>query len=64
MSRTRHGSKGPGFDFWSRRPPNSGVQTHGKFAKQVTHRIERRQNKSLARKATQGSQTIMCEEFQ
>ena len=43
MSRTRHGSKGPGHEFWSRRPgSNRNGCNPGPFAKKVTHRAERR----------------------
>jgi len=49
MSRTIKGHKGPGYDFWSRRPPNTGCQGYGPFAKKVTHRKERRINKRIAR---------------
>lgn len=41
MTRSIKGAKGPGYDFWSRRPPNTGLQGHGPFAKLVTHRMER-----------------------
>lgn len=50
MSRTIKGKKGCGYDFWSRRPPNSGVQGYGPFAKKVTHRKERRLNSRIVKK--------------
>ena len=40
MSRSRKGSKAPGYDFWSRRPNSSNG--YGKQVKKITHRIERR----------------------
>lgn len=40
MSRSIKGSKGSGYDFWSRRP-HSG-NGHGREQKQLTHRAERR----------------------
>ncbi len=49
MSRTRKGSKGPGYDFWSRRHGNNGCQGYGSVAKQITHRIERMLNKRIVR---------------
>lgn len=57
MSRTQHGSKGPGYDFWSRRPPNSGMQGHGKDAKQQTHRMERRENDRIVKKESEGGES-------
>lgn len=39
MSRTRKGTKPPGFEYWSRRP-NSGC-VPGRKDKQMTHQIER-----------------------
>lgn len=41
MSRTRKGSKGPGYDYWGRRA-QSGNCGHGPDVKRITHRIERR----------------------
>lgn len=38
MSRTRKGSKGPGYDYWGGRP---GGTTPGPDTKRVTHGIER-----------------------
>ncbi len=48
MSRTRKGSKGPGFEYWSRRPC-SGMEP-GRDTKRVTHGIERAQEKELVRR--------------
>lgn len=46
MARTKKGSKGPGYEYWSRRP---GSCNHGSgpgpYAKQETHRAERREAK-------------------
>lgn len=39
MSRTHHGSKAPGFDYWSKRP-HSGFG-HGPDAKFACHKTER-----------------------
>lgn len=44
MSRTKKGSKGGGYEYWSRRPNKGHSQWHpGKKAKKITHRAERRQ---------------------
>lgn len=45
MSRTKKGSKGPGFEFWTARPGNRHGGGVGKYAKRITHKIERQQNK-------------------
>lgn len=50
MSRTIKGSKGPGYDYWSRRAGNeSKCNAPSPFAKKVTHRKERRINDRIAR---------------
>jgi hypothetical protein len=41
MSRTKHSSKSPGFEYWSRRP-GLKMATPSRYAKQLTHRLERR----------------------
>ncbi len=41
MSRSIKGSKGCGYDFWSRRPYSG--HGHGRKVKTICHRIERRQ---------------------
>jgi hypothetical protein len=46
MSRTRKGSKAPGWEFWSKRPMSGWI---GKAAKKITHKIERLRNKRLRR---------------
>lgn len=48
MSKSKKGAKGPGYEYWSRRPGN--IQTPGKSAKKITHKIERLRNKLLAKK--------------
>lgn len=45
MSRTKHGSKGPGYDYWSRRHPGNGINGHGKAIKKQTHKYERQEGK-------------------
>lgn len=51
MSRTKRGSKAPGYEFWSRRPANQGAT--GRYAKQRTHRAERAQGKRQAQENSQ-----------
>lgn len=48
MSRTRKGSKPPGYEYWSARPLSGSPP--GKAVKKMTHKIERQQNKRHARK--------------
>lgn len=42
MSRTKKGSKAPGFEYWSARPGNKFGGLIGKTAKVATHKAERR----------------------
>lgn len=44
MSRSKHGSKSPGYDYWGPRP-NSFWGGHSPFIKDRTHRKERRKSK-------------------
>jgi len=49
MSRTKRGSKPPGFEYWTARPGNEhGNQGYGKQAKRNTHRKERREGRVSA----------------
>lgn len=50
MSRTKHGSKGPGHEYWGRRSAaaKSG-RDPGPETKRATHRAERRQGKRVSR---------------
>jgi hypothetical protein len=48
MGKTKTGSKGPGFDYWSRRPKSS--MGFGKWLKQTCTRIERRRSKNQVRR--------------
>jgi hypothetical protein len=43
MSRSIKGAKGPGYEYWGRRPCNG--YPPGRWAKTLTHRRERRSNK-------------------
>jgi hypothetical protein len=43
MSRTRMGSKGSGYEYWSRRPSKGNMPKPGKASKRITHRLERAQ---------------------
>lgn len=47
MSRTKNGKKGPGFDYWSRRPTPD--MSPGRPAKKMTHRRERIQAKKVVK---------------
>ena len=50
MSRTKKGSKPPGFEFWGKRGAGKnpmGAWGFGKIAKLWTKRAERKQDKSL-----------------
>lgn len=49
MSRTRHSSKSPGYEYWSRRPFNRYGQSPGPDAKHRTHKAERQQGKKQAK---------------
>lgn len=49
MSRTIRGRKGPGAEYWSKRPHNKYGQQPGPVAKRATHRTERQQGKRDAR---------------
>lgn len=55
MSRTHKGSKGPGYDYWSRRMGNGGMcncPSYGReSAKTTTHRKERRRDKRMAQQS-------------
>jgi hypothetical protein len=48
MSRSKKGGKGPGHEYWSKRP-FSGVNP-GKENKKITHRIERARSKQKLKK--------------
>lgn len=48
MSRTKRGSKPPGYEFWSRRPQCGGV---GPESKKICHSQERAQAKEATREA-------------
>lgn len=45
MSRTNKGEKGPGYDYWSRRPYSSWG--YGPEIKRLCHRAERRQSNDI-----------------
>lgn len=45
MSRTKKGSKGPGYEYWSRRPGNANGGIPGKLTKRRTHKAERQARK-------------------
>lgn len=45
MSRTRKGSKGPGYEYWGSRYSPGAIEDPGRFTKILTHRRERRRAK-------------------
>ena len=49
MSRTRKGSKPPGYEYWSKRPGNKHGGLLGVHQKKFTHRTERKQGKDQCR---------------
>ena len=53
MSHTKRGSKGPGYEYWSRRPAK-GCINPGKQNKIITHRLERAAAKRLTRRHEMG----------
>ncbi len=46
MSRTIRNTKGPGYDYQSRRHPYNACIGYGPYVKRLTHRLERRQAKA------------------
>lgn len=50
MARSKRGSKGSGYEFWSRRP-GRWCGGFGPIAKDITHRAERAESKADIRKA-------------
>lgn len=48
MSRTKRGSKPPGYDYWGKRP-ESGCCGHGRIVKMISKRIERARAKAAVR---------------
>jgi hypothetical protein len=48
MSRSAKGSKGPGFEYWGKRPGNG--LSPGKATKKITHRLERLKAKEALKK--------------
>ena len=49
MSRTKKGSKSPGYEYWGKRPMSGS--NPGAWAKKVTHKIERHRGEAETRKA-------------
>lgn len=51
MSRTKKGSKGPGYEYWSKRPGKGvyGGTGGSKFGKRLTHKAERTEGKKQAK---------------
>ena len=59
MSRTKKGSKGAGYDYWSRRP-HSGHHGYGSAAKQKTIRSERQEDKELLKAEAEAILDDVC----
>lgn len=53
MSRTRKGTKPPGYEYWSKRP--FSISGPGAFAKRRTHRGERAEGKKQAQEGIGGA---------
>lgn len=49
MSRTKRGGKGPGHEYWSKRPGNKNGAIPGKTSKTYTNRAERREGRRQKR---------------
>ena len=60
MSRTKHGSKGPGYDYWSRRP-HSG-NGHGPEVKRLCHSVERQQAKGRVADGLADTDTMLMDD--
>jgi len=56
MSRSKKGSKGPGHEYWTKRPGNECGGDPGEFTKNRTHRLERLE----ARKAERNRELEYC----
>ena len=50
MARTKTGSKGSGYEFWSKRPGRWHGGS-GPFSKRITHHAERAEGKAVIRQA-------------
>lgn len=53
MTRTRKGTKPPGYDYWGKRKPNSG---YGKEIKKLTHTNDRIIDKEQIEKGIKDAQ--------
>ena len=50
-SKSSHSSKGPGYEYWSKRPgTDKGAQSPGRWSKKVNVRLERIQGKNQIKK--------------
>lgn len=52
MSRTKKGSKGPGYEYWKSRM--GGIEDPGAETKKFTHKKERSRAKSKVRRVAEG----------
>lgn len=53
MSRSRKGSKGPGYEYWSRRYPSCASPSKYKYGKKLTHRYERRMGEAQTKEISE-----------
>ena len=54
MSRSKKGSKGPGHEYWSKRPiANQHGAVPGKWTKKRTHRLERLEAKKQTKRESE-----------
>lgn len=58
MSRTRKGTKGCGYEYWSRRP--FAGYSPGRDTKTLTHRIERRHAKRTVQAISETGDPPRC----
>jgi len=61
MSRTKHRTKAPGYEYWSRRPSKGQIEP-GKKNKQITHRLERRAAERYILSHEENSQSVPVSE--
>lgn len=50
MSRSKKSGKGPGAEYWSKRPGTKKASDPGKYSKKINHRLERIEDKKKIRK--------------
>jgi hypothetical protein len=53
MSRTKKGSKGPGYEYWKSRL--GGIEDPGAVTKKLTHKKERNRSRENVRRVADGN---------